>query len=203
MSEYLLKDSSAKKAVRNWLEEAITRYANAGRLSWNDEDALTQRFFDAIANPALQTNTGMLQIECYKVRGRGQKAPEHLLGADGLGLVHIETSTTLLDGIFLFQAKKADSETAALRDAKKQCAKMLQHSSASQLIVLLPDCVHVVSALAVTSVRNSMAHLEDVPFMNFARFVVEQLLNGLMLAPLKDTLYRSLSYEKRYDMLLP
>ena len=183
MTEYLLKNSSSKNQLAAWLDSAVALYSKRSALKWNDEDSLVECLFSAIST-TLITDAGRLDIDSYKIRGRGPKAPEKAIGADGIGIVHIENDSTSLSGFFLFQAKKVESQSASIRDASSQCGKMLQQSSASYLLALGHRDVSLVSAIAVTSLRSGSLKLNNVPYVSFRRFVVEQLLRGLMLQPM-------------------
>jgi hypothetical protein len=162
----------------------MSYYAADSRLNWNDEDSLCSSFFKSISG-RVSTPTGSLSIRSYKVRGKGPGALERKLGADGIALVHINTPKTNLSGFFLFQAKKARGLSGSLRGAYSQCTKMLTHSAASYLLVLLEDEVKMVGAMAVGSYApKSDPSLTDIPFVSFPRFVVEHVLRGVMLEPL-------------------
>lgn len=161
----------------------MEKYAVNSRLKWNDEDSLCECFFESIAGQ-LKTPSGTLHLRNYKIRGRGAGAPEKRIGADGIGLVSLKTDHIDLTGFFLFQAKKADSKTDYLRSAKSECLKMLGHSAASYLLVLLPAEVKFVGAMAVGSVSGDSPRLRSLPSVGFPRFLIEYVLSGIMLEPL-------------------
>ena len=76
-----------------------------------------------------------------------------------------------------------------LTGASSECEKMLNYTAASYLLVLLPYEVKMVGAMAVKSYVNGIdPHLNDIPFVNFPRFIVEHLLQGVMLEPLDKAL---------------
>jgi hypothetical protein len=203
VSPYLLKDSASKATVKRWLTEALRRYQARSGLKFRDEDVLTESFFSAIStklNP-LATAAGRLEIDAYKIRGRGPGADEKSIGADGIGLVHVDTASTCLSGFFLFQAKKASARWDTLEHSVAQCTRMLSHTPASYLLALLPQEVNLVSAMAIVSVQGRDPSLLDVPFVSFPRFFVEHLLHGLMLEPLtnlKASVSPELAKEIRY-----
>lgn len=183
MQKYILKDSGSKTYIYDWLRNGIRNYAIDSRLNWSDEDSLCSCFFKAITG-WVSTPAGNLNIRSYKTRGRGPGAPEKKLGADGIALVQINTPNTKLSGFFLFQAKKAYGLSGRLSGASNDCLKMLDHTAASYLLVLLPDEVKMVGAMAVKSYMASAdPNLSDIPFVNFPRFIVEHILQGVMLEP--------------------
>jgi hypothetical protein len=203
VSPYLLKDSASKDTVKRWLTEALRRYQARSGLKFRDEDVLTESFFSAISTKLnqLQTAAGRLEIDAYKIRGRGPGADEKPIGADGIGLVHVDTASTFLSGFFLFQAKKVFARWDTLKHSVAQCRRMLSHTPASYLLALLPQEVNLVSAMAIVSVRGGDPSLRDVPFVSFPRFFVEHLLHGLMLEPLdkpKATVPPEVAREIRY-----
>lgn len=183
MSSYLLKDSESKRMFIEWLNSAAADYAIDAELKWSDEDALCEHFFSCIRG-TLSTPTGDLTLKTYKTRGRGPGAAEKKLGADGIGIVNIETPNTLLRGFFLFQAKKAVSLSDSLRGASGECSTMLTHTAASYLLTLMPAEAKMVGAMAVHSCTVKDPSLQEVPFISFARFAVEHLLQGVMLEPM-------------------
>jgi hypothetical protein len=135
------------------------------------------------------------------VRGRGPSAPEKKLGADGLGIVSIKTAGADLEGYFLFQAKKAAGNSSSLRGSKSECTKMLFHSPASYLLVLMPSEVKMVGAMAVDAIQVGDPSLHELPFVSYPRFITEHVLHGLMLEPLKSlrkTMTSDLQAEIKY-----
>lgn len=180
---YLLKDIRSKAIVRDWLADSMEQYGRHSAKTWSDEDALCETFLSSITGQ-VSTPSGHVCLDRYKLRGRGRAAEEDLLGADGLGLVQIRTAKTRLDGFFLFQAKKSKDQATRLTNAREQCRKMLSHTAASQLVVLMPRCVGMVGAIAVSAAATPNPPLSRLPYAGFPRFVMEQLLRGLMLAPL-------------------
>ena len=193
MQKYILKDSKSKSLIENWFKTSMSSYARDADLNWQDEDALCAQFIKSISGRT-STPAGDLQISGYKTRGRGQGAVEKKLGADGIALVQINTASTELSGFFLFQAKKAHSRRDTLRGSSSECKKMLTHTAASYLLVLLPDNVKMVGAMAVASyISHNDPHLADIPFVSFPRFIVEHLLQGIMIEPL----------DKSSEMLTP
>jgi len=204
VTPYLLKDSGSKNQVKAWLASALGVYAARCPLKWNDEDSLTECFFAAIST-TLVTAAGRLDVDAYKIRGRGPRAPENRIGADGIGIVHVDNPSTHLSGFFLFQAKKAHSQFDTLKHASAQCAKMLRYSPASYLLALLPGQVNLVSAMAVASVQGGDPSLNEVPFVSFPRFFVEHLLHGLMLehlSQLKATVAPEIAAEIRHVLTI-
>jgi len=180
---FLLKDTRSKAEIREWLGRGLEKYAARATLKWNDEDTLCESFVSAIAG-SIVTTAGEFSIDSYKVRGRGPQADEKRMGADGIGLVSVRTQTTDLKGFFLFQAKKGDLREK-LGDARAQCERMLGHSAASHLIVLGRDNVRVAGAMAVVATAATGPRLGTVPYCSFRHFVSDQLLRGLMVAPLE------------------
>jgi len=148
---------------------------------WKDEDALCTMFFETLSGTVM-TPAGRIDLDCYKIRGRGPNAPEKASGADGIGIVSICTPTTTLKGYFLYQAKKVDRTSSKL-GAKSQCESMLKRSAASLLLTLLPDQAVVSSAMAVAASSGVDARLDQIPFAGFHRFVVHQLFRGFSLEP--------------------
>jgi hypothetical protein len=184
MQSYMLKDSKSKSLIYDWFRTSMSSYAADSGLNWNDEDSLCAEFFKSISG-LLSTPAGDLIIRSYKTRGRGPGAAERKLGADGIALVQINTPSTQLSGFFLFQAKKAIAISSSLRGASDECIKMLDHTAASYLLVLLPTEVKMAGAMAVKSyVSGTDPHLTDIPFVNFPRFIVEHILQGVMMEPL-------------------
>lgn len=184
MQRYMLKDSKSKSVIYDWFRSSMSSYAADSGLNWNDEDSLCACFFKSITG-WVSTPTGNLNIRSYKTRGRGPGAPEKKIGADGIALVQINTPNTQLSGFFLFQAKKTYGLSGLLSGASAECEKMLNHTAASYLLVLLPDEVKMAGAMAVKSYTTGIdPHLTDIPFVNFPRFIVEHILQGVMLEPL-------------------
>lgn len=183
MSEYLLKDTASKEILRAWLVSAMERYGGEARLKWNDEDTLCEHFFKCLSGQVTMP-TGKLEVTSYKTRGRGPGAGEKKLGADGIGLVFINTLKTSLAGFFLFQAKKAETQCRSLQDASIECSTMLSHSAASYLLVLFPSEVNMVGAMAIEACKKKDPPLKMVPYIGFPRFFVEHILTGIMLEPL-------------------
>jgi len=191
MSQYLLKDAQSRNIIKDWLAESAREYASRSSYKWKDEDALCEMFFSTLSGTR-ETPAGRIDIDSYKIRGRGPNAPEKRSGADGIGLVCLCTPTTSLSGFFLFQAKKADSETSKL-GAKAQCRTMLTRSAASILLTLLPDRAVVSGAMAVTAAEGSDSRLDQIPFTGFHNFVADQILRGIMMEPLEETAVDKLS----------
>jgi hypothetical protein len=158
-------------------------YAVDAMLKWADEDALCEHFFSCMRG-TLTTPNGDLTVKSYKTRGRGRGAAEKKLGADGICIVDIATSNTALKGFFLFQAKKATSLSDTLRGASAGCSTMLSHTAASYLLTLMPTEAKMVGAMAVHSCTRVDPPLNEVPYLNFARFAAEHLLQGIMLEPM-------------------
>lgn len=183
MSDFLLKDSASKEAFRDWLTNALQKYAAGAKGAWNDEDTLCEHFLGSISG-VLKTPAGQLQIARYKTRGRGPAAPEKKLGADIICLVNIQTPSALLNGFFLIQAKKADSLSESLKKVSLDAEVMLSQTAASYIMVLMPTQVTMSGAMAVHASRRKDPSLTEFPYASFPRFAVEQLLNGLMLEPL-------------------
>lgn len=183
MSRYLLKDSHSKCLFVEWLNSMAANYAIDAMLKWADEDALCEHFFSCIRG-ALKTPAGVLTVKSYKTRGRGPGAAEKKLGADGICIVDITTPNTNLKGFFLFQAKKAKLLTDKLSGAQVECSKMLSHTAASYLLTLMPDEAKMVGAMAVHSCTRGDPALKEVPYVSFARFAGEHLLQGIMLEPM-------------------
>lgn len=166
----------------------MSSYATDSQLYWNDEDSLCACFFKSITG-WLSTPTGNLKIRSYKTSGRGPGATEKKLGADGIALVQIEAPKTQLSGFFLFQAKKAKNKCGLLSGAFTQCEKMLKYTAASYLLVLLPQEVKMAGAMAVNSYNTGNdPHLTDIPFVSFPRFIVEHILQGVMLEPMEKAM---------------
>jgi hypothetical protein len=182
MSVYLLKDSTSKQRFAEWIKTMTANYSAAAKLKWADEDALCEHFFSCIRG-TLSTAAGDLTVASYKVRGRGRGAAEKRLGADGICIVDIFTPTTRLRGFFLFQAKKATSLSDKLRGASLECSTMLSHTAASYLLTLMPSDAKMSGAMAVHSCAYKDPSLIDVPYVSFARFAAEHLLQGIMLEP--------------------
>lgn len=183
MSRYLLKDSDSKRLFVEWLNSMAADYAVDALLKWADEDALCEHFFSCIRG-TLTTPTGDLTIKSYKTRGRGPGAAEKKLGADGICIVDIATPNTSLNGFFLFQAKKAYLLSDTLRGASAECSTMLSHTAASYLLTLMPTEAKMVGAMAVHSCTRTDPPLHKVPYVSFARFASDHLLQGIMLEPM-------------------
>lgn len=158
-------------------------YAVDAQLKWADEDALCEHFFSCIRG-TLVTPNGNLTVRSYKTRGRGPGATEKKLGADGICIIDIATPSTVLKGFFLFQAKKAASLSDTLRGATAECTTMLSHTAASYLLTLMPTEAKMVGAMAVHSCSRADPPLNEVPYVSFARFATEHLLQGIMLEPI-------------------
>ena len=150
---YLLKDNRSKIVVRDWLADSMEWYGRHSAKTWSDKDALCESLLGSIAGQ-VDTPSGRIYADRYKLRGRGPRAEESSSGADGLGSVGIRTHGTALDGLFLFRAKECEHLTIPLRDARERCGKMPTHTAASQLLVLTPGYVNMVGAVAA-SARSS------------------------------------------------
>ena len=198
MSRYLLKDSDSKRLFAEWLNYMTASYAIDAMLKWADEDALCEHFFSCIRG-TLKTPTGILTVKSYKTRGRGPGAAEKKLGADGICIVDIVTPNISLKGFFLFQTKKAELLSDTLRGASDECSKMLSHTAASYLLTLMPNEAKMVGAMAVHSCTQKDPALNEVPFVSFARFAAEHLLQGIMLEP-RDRLRNIVSPELRGEI---
>jgi len=185
MQKLLIKDNKSKGQIYHWIRLGIEKYSQNSEWYWNDEDSLCAHFFSSISG-CCPTATGKIVVNSYKIRGRGPSAPESKLGADGLGIISIRENDVNLEGYFLFQAKKAKKVTQPLQNSRSQCSKMLSHSSASFLLVLLPSQVKMVGAMAVHSSINPRPSLACLPFVTFPKFVRSQLLRGIMLEPLRN-----------------
>jgi hypothetical protein len=183
MSDYLLKDSVSKEAFGQWVRNGLETYAAGAANVWNDEDTLCEHFLGSISG-VLNTSTGQLRIDRYKTRGRGPGAPEKKLGADIICLVNIQTSSASLNGFCLIQAKKARLLTDTLHKVSLDAGVMLSQTAASYIMVLMPEQVTMSGAMAVYSSKKNDPPLTEFPYASFPRYVVEQLLNGLMLEPL-------------------
>ncbi len=75
---------------------------------------------------------------------------------------------------------------------------MLSQTPACYLLVLMPDEVKMVGAMAVNANSKKNPSLKHLPFLSYPRFVVEHLLHGIMLEPLnklRPTLSSDLSSE--------
>lgn len=180
----VLKDSAFKDALIKELNSRMAAYAENALLAWADEDAVTQAFISAVSGHFSHSDVS-IELRGYKVRGRGPAPPELLLGADGLGLVFVNTSQVQLRGFYLFQAKKALNTTDAIEArVKLQCEVMLKTTAASQLLVLLPKRVAFVGAIAVTSTVATSPRLSELPYGGFPHLVITELLCGLMMSPL-------------------
>ncbi len=183
MPRYLLKDSESKRLFLDWLNSMAADYAVDAMLKWADEDTLCEHFFSCIRG-TLATPTGDLTVKSYKTRGRGPGAAKKKLGADGICIVDIATPNTSLKGFFLFQAKKATLLSDTLRGASAECSTMLSHTAASYLLTLMPAEAKMVGAMAVHSCTRVDPPLNAVPYVSFARFASEHLLQGIMLEPM-------------------
>jgi hypothetical protein len=185
MGRYLLKDDDSKRQIGSWFRKSLRQYGRRSDHAWAEEDALCESFMAAISG-AVETPAGRIEVTGHKVRGRGSESAEGRLGADGLGLVRIHTSDVNLDGFFLFQAKKAETKKDPLHKVRAQCTTMLSHTAASHLLVLMRHTVVVAGAMAVRAASVLHPSLRRIPYVSFTMFVVEQLLRGLMLAPLEE-----------------
>jgi hypothetical protein len=184
MSRPFLKDSNSKNALYDWLKRGMLRYSTDSMLYWADEDYLCGHFFSSISG-ACSFDIGKFNVKSYKLRGRGPSAPEKKIGADGIGIVILKYKDIQLQGFFLYQAKKAKNITDGLGKAKEGCDLMLSHTPASYLLVLMPEEIKMVGAMAVSANRKKYPSLNDLPFVSYPRFVIEHLLHGLMLEPLE------------------
>jgi len=189
MSDYPFKDSATKQAVYNWLKEALVQYSVNSAFAWADEDSLCQLFLTEVGRRPARAPGLDVQLQGYKTRGRGGGAGEKKLGADGLGVVRIETTHARVDGFFLFQAKKSSAQDTPLDRVREQSLTMLSHTSSSIVLVLCPGTVEVVSAMAVASHNKPQPRLSDVPYEDFARFVTDKLLRGFAMAPLDSAAF--------------
>ncbi len=185
MSNYILKDTNSKDIVRNWLIGSMKKYAQRSNWAFFDEDSLCEAFLSAVSGN-ITTPTASFSISGYKVRGRGPNAPEKKLGADGIGIFRLDTAEVSLSGFFLYQAKKTAKASIALSNVCSQSKNMLLHSSASQVMILMPKTVVFVGAMAASAVKIGDPSLQELPYNSFPQFIVEQMLRGLMLAPLHE-----------------
>ena len=98
----LLKSSNSKATLSLWLSEKMDNYKSKSMLRWEEEDALCELFFSSISGK-YQFDNDIINIDYCKNRGRGPKATEKVLGADGIGLVFIETTEI---GVFSLPSKE-------------------------------------------------------------------------------------------------
>ena len=133
---YLLKDASSKKDVWKWLTEGVVKYASRSNLKWSDEDDTLCEYFFGCFDGLVSTSAGKIDFSYAKIRGRGKGAKEKTSGADGLGILHISTDSTKLNGYFLFQAKKAKTERTRLTDASSACDRCVCKAGALRLGLL-------------------------------------------------------------------
>ena len=89
-------------------------YGRHSAKTWSDKDALCESLLGSIAGQ-VDTPSGRIYADGYKLRGRGPRAEESSSGADGLGSVGIRTHGTALDGLFLFRAKECEHLTIPLK----------------------------------------------------------------------------------------
>ncbi|MFH0783738.1 MAG: hypothetical protein V2B20_17530 [Pseudomonadota bacterium] len=185
MARPFLKDSKSKDELYEWIKSGILTYSKNSLLCWADEDFLCGHFFSSISGTC-SFNFGNFDIKSYKLRGRGPSAPEKVIGADGIGIVILKYQDIHLKGFFLYQAKKAKTTGDGLGRAKEECDVMLTHTPASYLLVLMPTEVKMIGAMAVSANAKKSPSLNNLPFLSYPRFVVEHLLHGIMLEPLKN-----------------
>jgi len=183
MPKPFLKDSKSKDVLYEWLKKGIINYSKSSRLCWADEDYLCGHFFSSISGTC-SFDFGDFKLNSYKLRGRGPSAPEKKIGADGIGIVILKYEDISLKGFFLYQAKKAKTTSEGLRKAKDECDVMLSQTPACYLLVLMPDEIKMVGAMAVSANGKKYPSLNNLPFVNYPRFVIEHLLHGIMLEPL-------------------
>jgi len=91
VSQYILKDAKSKRKFRDWLRAGLVKYGKESRWMENDEDALCAILFSCLSG-RLSTDAGDININSYKVRGRGPRAKEKKIGADNLVVLRIGTN---------------------------------------------------------------------------------------------------------------
>jgi hypothetical protein len=180
MPKLFLKDSKSKDIIQNWLIAGMSKYSYSSWSYWADEDSLCGHFFSSISG-SCNFDSGEFRISNLKLRGRGPSAPEKKIGADGIGILDLVFPDISLKGFFLYQAKKTEDNRGALVNAKEECDVMLTHTPASYLLVLLPAEIKMVGAMAVSANLKKSPNLNNLPFVNYPRFVVEHMLHGIML----------------------
>lgn len=172
----------------------MRRYKETEQWSRADEDAITQAFISAVTGNVVADGL-CFGLNGFKVRGRGHSAAgggEKELGADGLGVVSVVTPDANVRAFFLFQAKKAEKISTRLDRSKAQCQVMLKHTAASQLMVLWGEGnVSFVGAAVASAANSPNPSLNELPYQSFVWLVCDELLYGLMLAPLEQELFRS------------
>lgn len=120
--------------------EAVDRYP----LNAADEDSLTGALGHALSIPnpmvvtAFKGTTFSIQIESYKISGKGPGAPESRIGADGIIqiTVRIDGNAVFAKGL-PFQAKKA--ERCRFNDFAEQAETMFQTSGTGIIIRYGPE----------------------------------------------------------------
>lgn len=200
MTKPFLKDINSKNQLFTWLTAGMKNYAASSMSCWADEDFLCGHFFSSISG-SCTFGLGEFKVGNFKIRGRGPSAPEKKIGADGIGIIDLKYPDISLKGFFLYQAKKAVDQRAYLGKAKEECSVMLTHTPASYLLVLMPAEVKMVGAMAVNANLKTSLCLNDLPFVNYPRFIIEHILHGIMLEPyanLRPTLSLDVSNEIKH-----
>jgi len=172
------------RAIEEHLHDAVERAQEGFWSAHEDEDTLTghlgallrisnQRIF--VEDVEIPAGTWTWGIDYHKFRGRGPKATESLVGADGIFEVKVRSFGRVESKSLLFQAKTAGS---ADRDLTIQCARLSTWREAACVVNYTP---REISALPIDDVlrlsRGAATKLEGV---NLATFLAKRFLPCLI-----------------------
>ena len=133
--------------------DAIDRSVEAlkrGRIE--HEPAMTDRMLGAIEESLALAENHEVKWTAKTLTDRGRGSQESKVGADFMGVLQIKLPDYSVAKGFLAQAKLIrDGKVTGVSEMRRQCEKMLKHSSESFLFLYGTQGVRVVSALAVVS----------------------------------------------------
>lgn len=171
-------------AIKEHLVDAVERSRDGFWSAHEDEDTLTghlgallrisnQKVF--VEDVEIPAGTWTWGIDYFKFRGRGPKATESLIGADGIFEIKVQSFNRIEKKSLLFQAK---TKGVADRDLVVQCARLSTWREAACVVNYSPDGI---SALPIDEAlrlsRGAAGRLEGA---DLAAFLGDQFLPCLI-----------------------
>lgn len=119
--------------LRQIRDHLVTNADKAAKRAWvsasNDEDAITGDFCGQLRHDWSTVSTKgrewRWRVDYRKLRGRGPRPPENLVGADGIFLIEVEgENQEIVSKGLLFQAKKGHLSRAGTAELREQVGRM-------------------------------------------------------------------------------
>jgi hypothetical protein len=184
------------KSVLDEIREHLRQADDNAQESWSsanqDEDSVTGDFFGAMRRtmrPSENDRAWRWKITYTKLRGRGPKAPENIVGADGIIQAEIVKNGIVYTKGLLFQAKKVSAKRAS---AVEQVKKMERYApGASAVFTYGPHRFFAEEGSSFSTERRDRASLKIGDFLatRFIECVVGS--EGLVYDAHRNTLYRT------------